>query len=93
MLDSNRYDKTDCNTEHVGSNGNNYRQTKDWVREQCCQASNGIKLPHAMAQEIAPVSILATPTTTSAIWRPDLGCWNRQSGLLAGSLHLRSGLA
>lgn len=77
MLHSNGNDKTNSNTDQVGSNSNHYGWTV-----KCCQASKGINIPHS-----------ARVSSTSAIWRPYLGCRNRLTGLRSTPFRLCSGLA
>lgn len=77
MLHSNGNDKTNSYTDQVGSNSNHYGWTV-----KCCQASKGINIPHS-----------AHVSSTSAIWRPYLGCRNRLTGLRSTPFRLCSGLA
>lgn len=81
-------DKTNCNTDHVGSDSNHYRRSVN-----SCQASNGINIPH-LALRWSKMALESTHVSgTSAIWRPYLGCRNRLSWLLSTTFHLRFGMA
>lgn len=88
VLHSNGDDKTNCNTDHVESNSNHYRRTVN-----SCQASNGINIPHLVVRWYKMALESAHVSSTSAIWRPYLGCRNRLSWLLSTSFRLSFGVA